>query len=101
MARHLSSLVIDNLCDEPCEEDLSIAMFYCDFHDWQKQTATSLGGAVLKRLLARGEVLEDMQKAFRKAKWRSAVEVCDFRMWCGCRSKLLSHCLRVLFILML
>ena len=59
--------MIDELCDGPCEED-TIAMFYCDFRDQQRQTATSIIGAILKQLLLRGGVLEDGQSAFQKAK---------------------------------
>jgi len=65
---NISSLVIDDLCDEPCEEDIAIAMFYCDFRDQQKQTATNIIGAILRQLLVRGEVLEGVQSAFQKAK---------------------------------
>jgi len=62
--------VIDELCDGPCEEGIAIAMFYlyCDFRDQQKQTTTNIIGAILKQLLVRGEVLEDVQSAFQKAK---------------------------------
>ena len=65
---NISSLVIDDLCDEPSEEDIAIAMFYCDFRDQQKQTATNIIGAILRQLLVRGEVLEGVQSAFQKAK---------------------------------
>jgi len=65
---NISSLVIDDLCDEPCEEDIAIAMLYCDFRDQQKQTATNIIGAILRQLLVRGEVLESVQSAFQKAK---------------------------------
>jgi len=68
MARNFSSLVIDNLCDESGEEEIAVAMFYCDFRDQQKQTTTNIIGAILKQLLVRGEVPEDVQTAFRKAK---------------------------------
>jgi len=68
MARNFSSLVIDTLCDEPCEEDIAIAMFYCDFRDQQEQTTINIIGAILKQLVVRGEVLEQVQKAFQKAK---------------------------------
>ena len=68
MASEISSLVIDNLCDEPCEEEIPIAMFYCDFSDQQEQTTTNIIGAILKQLLVRGEVLEHVKSAFRKAK---------------------------------
>jgi len=68
MARNFSSLVIDNLCDEPCKEDTAIAMFYCDFSDQQEQTTTNIIGAILKQLVVRKEVLGVVQKAFQKAK---------------------------------
>ena len=60
--------MIDGLCDEPCEENIAIAMFYCDFHDQHDQTATNIIGAILKQLVVRGEVLGHVRKAFRKAK---------------------------------
>ena len=68
MVSNISSLVIDSLCDEPREEDIAIAMFYYDFHDQQEQTATNVMGALLKQLVVRGGVLEEVQKAFQKAK---------------------------------
>jgi len=60
--------VIDDLCDGPCEEEIAIAMFYCDFRDQGGQTTTNIVGAILKQLVVRGEVLEHVQKAFQKAK---------------------------------
>ena len=59
--------MIDNLCDESSEEDIAIAMFYCDFRDQNEQTATNIIGAILKQLVARRGVLEHVQKAFQKA----------------------------------
>ena len=67
-ASNISSLVIDDLCDGPCEEEIAIAMFYCDFRDRQEQTTTNIMGAILKQLVAIGGVLEGVQKAFKKAK---------------------------------
>ena len=67
-AINISSLVIDNLCDEPCKEEIAITMFYSDFRDQQEQTTTNIIGAILKQLLVRGEVLEHVQSAFQKAK---------------------------------
>ena len=64
----ISSLVIGNLCDEPFEEETAIAMFYCDFRDQKGQTTTNIVGVILKQLLVRGEVLENVRKAFQKAK---------------------------------
>jgi len=67
-ASNISSLVIDSLCDGPCEQDIAVAMFYCDFHDQQQQTATDIVGAILKQLVVRGTVLENVRTAFQKAK---------------------------------
>ena len=67
-ASNISSLVIDNLCDESGEEDIAIAMFYCDFRGQNEQTATNIMGAILRQLVVRGEMLEDVRKAFKKAK---------------------------------
>jgi len=60
--------VIDDLCDGPCSEEIAIAMFYCDFRDQREQTTTNIMGTILKQLVVRGQVLEDVQKAFQKAK---------------------------------
>jgi len=65
---NISSLVVDDLLDGPCEENIAIAMFYCDFHNQQKQTTANIIGAILKQLLVRGGVLEDVRSAFRKEK---------------------------------
>ena len=73
-ASNFSSLVIDDLCDGPCEEEIAIAMFYCDFRDQQEQTTTNIMGAILKQLVVRDGVLEGVQSGFKKAKkkgWRS------------------------------
>ena len=68
MASNISSLVIDDLCDGPCKEDITIAMFYCDFRSQQEQTSANIIGAILKQLLVGGEMLEHVQLAFQKAK---------------------------------
>ena len=60
--------MIDDLCDGSCEEEIAIAMFYCDFRDQREQTTTNIVGAILKQLVGKGEVLEHVQKAFQKAK---------------------------------
>jgi len=60
--------VIDHLCDGPCDEDTTTAMFYCEFRDQQEQTTTNIMGAILKQLVVRGGVLEGVRKAFQKAK---------------------------------
>jgi len=60
--------VIDGLCDGPSEEDIEIAMFYCDFHHQQEQTAIIIMGAILKQLLIRETIVENVRRAFQKAK---------------------------------
>ena len=59
--------MIDSLCDEPGEEDIAVAAFYCDFRDQQEQTTANIMGAILKQLVAREEVLGHMRTAFQKA----------------------------------
>jgi len=68
IASDISSLVIDELCDGPCNEDITTAMFYCDFCDQQEQTTTNILGAILTQLTVREGVMEDVRKAFQKAK---------------------------------
>jgi len=60
--------VIDSLCDEPGEEDIAVAAFYCDFRGQQEQTTADIIGAIFKQLVAREEVLGYIQTAFQKAK---------------------------------
>ena len=67
-ASNISSLVIDSLCDGLCEEDIAVAMFYCDFRNQQQQTAADMVGAILKQVVVRGTVLENVETAFQKAK---------------------------------
>ena len=47
-------------------------MFYCDFRDQQQQTTTNIMGAILKQLVVREKVLENVRTAFQKVK----TEVC-------------------------
>jgi len=67
-ASGISSLVIDDLCDELGEEDATIAVFYCEFRDQQAQTTINIIGAILKQLAVRCEVLEHLKSTFQKAK---------------------------------
>jgi len=66
-ARNTSSLVIDSLCDKTEEENVAVAGFYCDFLAQQEQTVNIMG-AMLKQLVGRGGISEDLRKAFQKAK---------------------------------
>ena len=68
MSRNASSLVIDSLCDQAGEENIAVAGLYCDFLAQQQQTVNNIMGAMLKQLVSRGEVPEDLRNAFHKAK---------------------------------
>jgi len=67
-AGNTSSLVIDGLCDRAEEENIAVAGLYCDFLAQQDQTVNNVIGAILKQVIGRGEVTEDLRKAFQKAK---------------------------------
>jgi len=60
--------VIDSLCDQDGEENIAVAAFYCDFLAQQEQTVTNVVGAILKQLVGRGGITEDLREAFEKAK---------------------------------
>ena len=68
MARNISSLVIDGLCDQAEEENMAVAGLYCDFLSQQEQTVNNIIGAILKQIVSRGEIAEDLRKAFQKGK---------------------------------
>ena len=66
-ARNISSLVIDSLCNQ-AEENVAVAAFYCDYLFQQEQTIDNIVGAILKQLVARGEIAKNLREAFQKAK---------------------------------
>jgi len=68
--RNCSSLVIDSLCDQAEEEDITVAGFYCDFLSQQEQTTTNVLGAILKQLIGGGDIPEYLHKAFKVGKKR-------------------------------
>ena len=68
MAKNISSLVIDSLCDQAEEENIAVAGLYCDFLSQQEQTVNNVIGAILKQIVGRGEITEDLRKAFHKGK---------------------------------
>jgi len=68
MARNTSSLVIDSLCDQAEEQNMAVAGLYCDFLSQQEQTVNNVIGAILKQIVGRGEIAEDLRKAFHKGK---------------------------------
>jgi len=67
-AGNTSSLVIDRLCDQAREEDITVAGFYCDYLAQQEQTAINVMGAILKQLVGSREIPDDIREAFQEGK---------------------------------
>jgi len=61
-----SSLV--RLYDEASEGDIAVAGFYYDFRNQDEQGAANVMETIQKQLVSRGEVLEPVRTAFKKAK---------------------------------
>ena len=59
--------MIDSLCDQAREEGIAVAAFYCDFVSREEQTIANVIGAILKQLVGRGGIAEDLREAFQKA----------------------------------
>jgi len=66
--RNTSSLVIDRLCDQAKKEDIAVACLYYDFLAQEEQTITNMIGAILKQLVGRGDIPEDVREAFHEGK---------------------------------
>jgi len=60
--------VIDSLYDQAGGKDIAVVGLYCDFLAQQEQSTTSMLGAILKQLVIRGEISENIRQAFQKAK---------------------------------
>ena len=58
--------MIDNLCDQAAEKDLVVAWLYCDFLAQKEQLATAMLGAILKQLVSKRGIPEDVRETFRK-----------------------------------
>ena len=63
-----SSLVIDRLCDQAREEDITVARFYCDYLAQKEQTVINIMGAILKQLVGGREILDDIREALQEGK---------------------------------
>ena len=68
MARNVSSLVTDTLCDQAKKEDIAVACLYCDFLAHQEQTIASMMGAILKQVVGRGGIPIYLREAFQEGK---------------------------------
>ena len=85
-SRDVSSLVIDNLCDEAGEQNATVSCFYFDFAAQKEQSTTNILGALLKQLVCGlEETPEDISRTYRDQ--RSAV---------GGRGPLLSDIVKML-----
>ena len=62
---NFSSLVIDHFYG--CGQDIRVAGLYCDYLNRKEQTTSNMLGAVLKQLVGRGDIPEDIRNAFEKA----------------------------------
>ena len=67
-ARNASSLVVDSLCDQARKEDIAITCLYCDYLAQQEQSTANMMGAILKQLVGRGEMPEDIRQEFKNSK---------------------------------
>ena len=64
-----SSLVIDSLCNQAREGNIAVACFYCDFSSQQEQALNNIVGAILKQLVGRARMMQDLWEAFQKASY--------------------------------
>ena len=64
-ACNFSSLVIDRFCGSG--QDMRVVGLYCDYLDRKEQTTSNMLGAMLKQLVRRGDIPEDIRNAFEKA----------------------------------
>ena len=63
-----SSVVIDSLYDQAGDENIAVAGLYCDYLEQRRQTVNCVMGSILQQLVGRGEVEEDLRKAFQEAR---------------------------------
>jgi len=64
---HLSSLVVDTLCDQVTEENTAVTYFYLDVSARKEQSATSILGSLLKQAIGRMEMIpEEILRAFHR-----------------------------------
>ena len=65
-ARNVSSLVIDRLYNQAKMDNLAVAWLYCDYLAQKEQTVTNIMGAILKQLVRRKEIPQDIREAFQE-----------------------------------
>ena len=68
-SHNISSLVIDTLCDQGGEQNVTVACFYFDFAAQNDQSPASTMGALLKQVVGGlKEIPEEISQAFQKQK---------------------------------
>ena len=60
--------MIDSLCDREGKEDIVVAGFYCDYLNQQEQTTTRMMGAILKQLVGKRDIPEDLRETLQGEK---------------------------------
>ena len=66
---HVSSLVVDKLCDQARGQRTAVACFYFDFAARKEQPATSMLGSLLKQVVGGMEAIpEEISEAFQEQK---------------------------------
>ena len=60
--------MIDSLCDQTRKGDITVACLYCDVPAQQEQTATNMIGAILRQLVGRSGIPDDIREAFQEGK---------------------------------
>ena len=68
MDRNGSSLVIDRLYDQARKDNLAVSWLYCDYLDQKEQTVTNIMGAILKQLVRRRKMPQDIREAFEEGR---------------------------------
>ena len=58
--------MIDHFCGR--RQDITVAGLYCDYLDRNEQTTSNMLGAMLKQLVGKGVIPEEIQRAFEDAK---------------------------------
>ena len=59
---------MDSLCDQEGKEDIIVAGLYCDYLNQQEQTTTNMIGAILKQLVGKRDIPEDLRKTLGEEK---------------------------------
>ena len=66
LTSNFSSVVIDHFHSR--RHDIAVTGLYCDYLDRNEQTTSNMLGAMLKQLVGRGNIPENISRAFREGK---------------------------------